>query len=61
MSMCVSMCRRGIPVYLIGPYMQIISTCTAVDGIQSLTREVAMLGDNNEHLLLVNTLSHALT
>ena len=26
--MCVSMCRRGIPVYLTGPYMKIIGTCT---------------------------------
>ena len=53
MSMCVSMCRRGIPVYLIGPYR----SCTT-SNIPSLTRGVAKLGDNNEHVLLVNTLSH---
>ena len=57
MSMCVSMCRRGIPVYLIGPYRSSVLV-QPVDGIPSLTRGVAKLGDNNEHVLLVNTLSH---
>ena len=56
MSMCVSVCRRGIPVYPIGLYGSSVLV-RPVDGKPSLMRGVVKLGDN-EHVLLVNTLSH---